>query len=228
MNNLVLSIFPGIDLLGKAFEQEGYIVLRGPDILWGGDIRRFRPPLGIFQGIIGGPPCQAHTVMRRMSKSKAENLVGEFLRVVEEAKPRWAVMENVRGVLREELMPNDWAILRLRDWDCGGYTHRTRYFWIWPSTLILAPPKRPGKPQYSVLAYSWKNHEFKNADVKAGKRFRGHSKLPLARAAELMGYSELLPVLKPLGDRYAIMLLGNGVPKAMGEYIAKEIRRSFG
>jgi hypothetical protein len=27
-----------------AFEQEGFTVVRGPDVLWGGDIRRFHPP----------------------------------------------------------------------------------------------------------------------------------------------------------------------------------------
>jgi len=33
MNRLVLSIFPGIDILGKGFEEEGYCVVRGPDRL---------------------------------------------------------------------------------------------------------------------------------------------------------------------------------------------------
>ena len=53
-NGLVLSIFPGIDLFGRAFEEKGYCVVRGPDILWGGDIRTFHPPPGVFEGVIGG------------------------------------------------------------------------------------------------------------------------------------------------------------------------------
>jgi DNA (cytosine-5)-methyltransferase 1 len=40
---LVLSLFPGIGLLDMAFEEEGFCVVRGPDLLWGGDIRSFRP-----------------------------------------------------------------------------------------------------------------------------------------------------------------------------------------
>lgn len=52
-SNLVLSIFPGIDLLGRAFEEEGFCVVRGPDKLWGGDIRTFHPPAGVFGGVIG-------------------------------------------------------------------------------------------------------------------------------------------------------------------------------
>ncbi len=31
---LVLSLFPGIGLLDRAFELEGFTVVRGPDVLW--------------------------------------------------------------------------------------------------------------------------------------------------------------------------------------------------
>jgi hypothetical protein len=48
MNDLVLSLFPGIDLLGRGFEAENFCVVRGPDILWGGDIRSFHVPAGRF------------------------------------------------------------------------------------------------------------------------------------------------------------------------------------
>jgi DNA (cytosine-5)-methyltransferase 1 len=55
---LVLSLFPGIGLLDMAFEEAGFCVVRGPDVLFGGDIRRFHPLPGRFDGVIGGPPCQ--------------------------------------------------------------------------------------------------------------------------------------------------------------------------
>ena len=51
---LILSLFPGIDLLGRGFEAESFAVVRGPDLLWGGDIRSFHVPPGRFDGIIGG------------------------------------------------------------------------------------------------------------------------------------------------------------------------------
>lgn len=214
---LVLSVFPGIDLLGRAFELEGFTLLRGPDILWGGDIHNFHPPGGVFTGVIGGPPCKSHSTTRTLSHTTDPDLIPEFLRVVEEAKPKWAVMENVRGVLTKGLMPSTWSVVRLRDWDCGGFTFRVRYFWIWPATLILEPPKRPGKPEYSVLASSWKNHN--------GTRvFRGISHLSVEQAASLMGFPELTDTLKPLGAHYAIQLLGNGVPKVMGTFIASAIK----
>lgn len=64
---LVLSIFPGIDLLGRAFELEGgFCLVRGPDPLWGGDIRSFHPPAGKFDGVIGGPPCQEFSPLSRL------------------------------------------------------------------------------------------------------------------------------------------------------------------
>ena len=99
MKDLILSIFPGIDVLGRAFEEQGYCVVRGPDKLWGGDIRTFHPPAGIFDGIIGGPPCQEFSILRRPNphkKAKWGNLIPEFERVVSEAQPEWFAMENVR------------------------------------------------------------------------------------------------------------------------------------
>ena len=48
MGSLVLALFPGIGLLDRVFEGEGFCVVRGPDVLWGGDIRRFHPSAGVF------------------------------------------------------------------------------------------------------------------------------------------------------------------------------------
>ena len=39
----VLSLFPGVGLLDRGFEDAGFCVLRGPDKIWGGDIRKFFP-----------------------------------------------------------------------------------------------------------------------------------------------------------------------------------------
>lgn len=97
---LVLSLFPGIGLLDMAFELEGFCVVRGPDVLWGGDVRRFHPPAGKFDGVIGGPPCQmfsslAHLVRANGHEPKFGNLIPEFERCIVEACPAWFVMENV-------------------------------------------------------------------------------------------------------------------------------------
>ena len=99
MNELVLSVFPGIDLLGRAFEESGYCIVRGPDLVWGGDIRTFHPPAGVFEGVIGGPPCPEFSPLRYLIAangyaSKHGNLIPEFERVVAEAQPDWFLMEE--------------------------------------------------------------------------------------------------------------------------------------
>jgi len=97
---LVLSLFPGGGLLDYAFEAEGFCVVRGPDPLWGGDIRRFHPPPGRFDGIIGGDPCQSHSALANLVRAKGlepsfPDMTPEYQRVVEEARPAWFLRENV-------------------------------------------------------------------------------------------------------------------------------------
>lgn len=101
-DGLVLSLFPGIGLLDMAFEEAGFCVVRGPDVIWGGDVHRFHAPAGKFTGVIGGPPCQpfsqlVHMVRANGYETKHENLIPEYERIVGEAQPDWFIMEEVRG-----------------------------------------------------------------------------------------------------------------------------------
>lgn len=99
MSPLVLSLFPGIGLLDQAFEECGFCVVRGPDLLWGGGIKKFHPPRGRFDGIIGGSPCQRFSrlaaLVRHNGHQLGENMIPEFERVVAEASPDWYLHENV-------------------------------------------------------------------------------------------------------------------------------------
>src|SRR4051812_17909323 len=96
---LLLSVFPGADLLGRGFEAEGYCVVRGPDLVWGGNIRRFHPPSGHFEGIIGGSPCPDFSSLLRTEPSgEGLEMLNEYVRVVDEAQPKWWLHENVPGV----------------------------------------------------------------------------------------------------------------------------------
>lgn len=186
-------------------------------------------PPGIFCGIIGGPPCQwASSAMglngRNGIKNKPLDLIPEFVRIVNEAAPSWVIMENVMAAKKSAAIPKEGVPTKLVDWDCGGMTMRRRYFWVWPDRLILMPSKRPGKGEYTVLATSWKTRsgfrdKFKT--IKNGYRRGMHEYITTKKAAELQGFPELLPMLEDLPRRYAVPLLGNGVPKAMGLYIAR-------
>ncbi len=98
--SLVLSLFPGIGMLDRGFELEGFTVVRGPDVIWGGDIRTFHPPPGVFDGIIGGDPCQSHSSLANLVRAKGlkpsfPDMTPEYQRVVEEARPAWFLRENV-------------------------------------------------------------------------------------------------------------------------------------
>jgi DNA (cytosine-5)-methyltransferase 1 len=92
---LILSIFPGIDLLGLGFEEHGFCVVRGPDLITGGDIRDFRPPHGIFSGVIGGSPCQDFSKLNRNPGSYGSEMLDEYCRIVVDTKPEWFLFENV-------------------------------------------------------------------------------------------------------------------------------------
>lgn len=141
MVDLVLSIFPGLDLFGMAFEGEGWCVVSGPDVCWGRDVRTFHPPAGVFDGIIGGDPCQSHSTLANLVRAKGleprfGDLTPEFQRVVEEAQPRWFLRENVRAA--PDIAPEGYAVhsfLLCNSWlDSGnGFGEeqiRQRRFWF--------------------------------------------------------------------------------------------------
>ena len=97
---VILSLFPGADLLGMGYEHSGFCVLRGPDLIFGRDVRHFSGEglRGKVSGIIAGVPCQffsnATKVKNRINHS---DLWPEFWRIVGEVQPDWVQAENVKG-----------------------------------------------------------------------------------------------------------------------------------
>ena len=131
MKGVALSIFPGIDLLGRAFEEAGWCVVRGPDVIWGGDIHSFHPPAGVFDGIIGGDPCQSHSALVHLvrhngNEPKFPDMSPEFQRVIEEAQPRWWVRENVPAAPKIAPAGYDVWSMQLVDYHVGGSQPRQR------------------------------------------------------------------------------------------------------
>ena len=110
---LILSVFPGLDLLGQAFDRQGYCVVRGPDLVWGGDVRTFHVPPHHFHGVIGGSPCQDFSKLRRTPPTgEGLELLAHFARIVEECQPAWALLENVPTV-PDVTLPG-WSHQRIR------------------------------------------------------------------------------------------------------------------
>lgn len=55
---------------------------------------------GKIDGIIGGPPCQGFSsIGKRDIDDPRRSLLGHFFRLVDEVRPKFFVMENVKGIL---------------------------------------------------------------------------------------------------------------------------------
>lgn len=252
---LVLSLFPGIGLLDMAFELEGFTVVRGPDVLWGGDILTFHPPPNRFDGVIGGPPCQAFSRMAHMVRQnglepKFGNLIPEFERCVLEASPQWFLMENVPDA------PVPFG-------RCGGGPDPSL---PWVHTFVLNNRQcvdEEGKPATQNRARRWtfgmwgsyrplmvdvvtfENPVFERAalggsDTReipiklggSGKRkttlpFNAKSRLSLAGLCKKQGLPEDFAKHFPFRTDAACKAVGNGVPLPMGRAIAKAVKESI-
>jgi DNA (cytosine-5)-methyltransferase 1 len=229
MMPLVLSLFPGIGLLDMAFEEEGFCVVRGPDVLWGGDIRRFHPMAGKFDGVIGGPPCQIHSNASAICGTNAVDLIPEFIRCVDEAKPAWLVMENVPQALDHPDIPQSWNPVILNDHDCGGETARTRAFWMWP--MMMLSPGRVGRaPSKSVMASTWKRGKSGSQYVSDKGFLPGD--LAIEEYGRLQGCQPLAEQLRDHPSKpsrsFIVHVLGNGVPLSMGRYVARAVKAAIG
>lgn len=130
MNGFVLSLFPGVGLMDRGFEAEGFCVVRGPDLLWGGDIRSFHVPLGKFDGIIGGPPCQDFSYLNNLWKADSYGrlMLAEAKRVIQEAGPKWFLIENVPRVPLIEVEGYHIQRFKLDAHWFGGDQRRKRVF----------------------------------------------------------------------------------------------------
>lgn len=98
-----------------------------------------RPWRGIVDVVSGGDPCQANSNAFRHGR-EAESLGGEFLRIVEEARPQYVVRENPRTVRANAPWPADrfaagleaigyrTVIVEVRACCAGGDHRRARLF----------------------------------------------------------------------------------------------------
>jgi DNA (cytosine-5)-methyltransferase 1 len=249
---LVLSLFPGIGLLDHAFELEGFCVVRGPDVLWGGDVRRFHPPTGRFDGVIGGPPCQIFSALRHLNPlagQKHGNLIPEFERVIEETAPAWFLMENVpdapvpqvRGYwpARSTKLNNRWL---------GEAQDRTRRFSfgtrfdVTPHglTLDVSPDfvvfecqeyrQAVTSDARAVPVAIGGSGRVKRTYTEDGKR-HGTAQGARASIGEMLRHQGLPETYlddAPFSETGKRKVIGNGVPIPMGRAIARAVRRALG
>lgn len=203
---MLLSLFPGIDLFGQAFEAEGFNVVRGPDAILGGDIRNFHSEPGIFEGLLITPPCQPWSKLSRNPDiDYGLEMLAEAKRIVDESQPDWWIMENVAGV---------------PDFIVEGYTHqRFDIDQAWYSNTS----------RLRHIQFGSKNGIY--LDVPRGKK--GQVDHGCALASDGRTFREL-KALQGLPDEFDLedftvagkkKVVGNGVPFVLGRVLAKEVKR---
>lgn len=210
MGELVLSIFPGIDLLGRGFEELGFCVVRGPDRFWGGDIRNFHPPIGVFDGIIGGSPCQDFSRARRTPPTgEGREMLQEFARVVLDARPAWFLLENVPTV--PDVTVPGFFIQRfdLDARECGMRQRRLRHFQFGSrdgSIMVCDRSVTRGPDEEIALASEWN---------KKGRR-------DWSLFCKVQGLDSPLD-LRMLTIKGRYTAVGNGVPLPMARVLAAAV-----
>ncbi len=203
---LVVSLFPNIGLLDMAFEEAGFCVVRGPDLIFGGDIRRFNPPPNKFGGVIGGPPCQDFSAARRCPPTgNGVAMLKEFIRVVNQAQPDWWLMENVPGVPDIHIDGYNWQRLDVRASDFGLTQRRLRHIQFGSRhNMVLVLERNESTPET-------------DSAVMASDR-----DTPFSKMCALQGLPPDfdLPSFTVAGKRRAV---GNGVPLPMGRALATAV-----
>lgn len=232
MMQLVLSLFPGIGLLDMAFELEGFCVVRGPDVLWGGDVRKFHPPAGKFDGVIGGPPCQAFSTaapLRR--KAVPVNLIPEFERCVDEARPDWFLMENTRRAplpcvagyeVAAYLVQNRWfgaSQSRVRRFSFGCCGERL--------PLHIEPSLTRSRVTHRTVLASDGKRNGRGINLPDRRNSISGQQFTFAEACELQGLPRDFIAESPFTKQGKYHVVGNGVPLPMGRAIAKAVREAI-
>lgn len=152
----VLDLFSGIGGFSLGFERAGFktiafcesdprcvLVLRDhwPHVPVFRDIGELHPEPGFIDVVCGGFPCQPFSTAARGRHPK-KDLWPQFIRVVNESRPRWVVAENVSGIGAS-------GTERVcRDLESAGYA-------VWPFNLDASLPQRQrGRQRIFWIAHS--------------------------------------------------------------------------
>lgn len=216
----VLSLCCGMGLLDRAFLDAGFEVVAGCEIdpdqrLLYKQLCRGEPlchdiadlPALVrgqtFDGVIGGPPCQALTKLRAMRTPKFADLSSAVSRVLDEACWRWWLFENVRPLAIEGAKS---VMLDAMHFACP-HQSRQRHFTFSPN--LTPPPKKYQGTVDTLMAYP----------VVAGRIYGPK------RGAVLQGYPKAADLAAPCAVKQKG--LANAVHYAVGSAWAQQIRASL-
>jgi DNA (cytosine-5)-methyltransferase 1 len=203
---LVASLFPGIDILGRGFRDAGFAVLQGPDLIFGTCIEGFALPAGHIDGVIAGPPCQNYSDANRdRDQIEGDRLLLELLRTIDGARPAWFLVENVRRVPDLVVAPYQVQRIPLMDWEFGGRQLRLRHIQFGSLDRSIIRPLRTQARRPVTLS--------RTVLCKPG----GPGDRPVRRAA-LQGLQDLS--LQAFRSGVARRLVGNAVPYHVASALA--------
>ena len=211
---LVISLFPGIGLLDRSFQEAGFCVVQVADKITGGDVRGFAGRTG-FDGLIAGPPCQGFSCGnefrgndRHPSVINSRDMLCETIRIISECSPEWFLVENVPAVPDVRVKGYHVQRLPLTDIECGGRQRRLRHFQF---------GSRSGQVLHPQTCAA--GGEFKGCDTVTTKA-AGNVSYP--QYCRLQGFDPI--ELRGWTRTAKIRAVGNGVPKHMGSVIANAVK----
>lgn len=206
-NKLLLSLFPGIDVLGLGFERNGFCVVKGPDKMLGGDNRNFHPPSGVFAGVIGGPPCQDFSKLNRSPSTYSLEMLNDYIRTVQEASPEFFLFENVACA------PD----FKIDGYTCQRFALDLAWFSEFSRLRYFVFGSKSGKLLNPMIG--------KRGDVLGGC-VTGKDERSFQSMCEIQGLpSDFdLPLFTLTGKKQVI---ANAVPLPMAEYVAGIIKRDI-
>jgi len=221
------------------FEEAGFCVVRGPDVLWGGDIRKFRPTPGRFDGVIGGPPCQAFSRLAHMVRQKGYqprfgNLIPEFERCVAESACRWFLMENVPDAPVPDVVGYGVHTFLLNNRQLGERQNRVRrwsFGWRGERRVLQVRTETFANPvfEYAATGGSRAVPIKLNQDGKPKRSkslpWNAKSSRAFRDLCEAQGLPEDFD-LPPFTVAAKCQAVGNGVPLAMGRAIAEAVKEA--
>ena len=219
MNELVLSLFPGVGLLDRAFEDTGFCVVRGPDLIVGGDVRRFHGVPNRFSGIIAGPPCPGFSVANAYrfdddhpSVINSREMLQHTCRIIHRCQPSWFLIENVPCVPDVRIAGYSVQRIPITDLECGGVQLRSRHVQFGSQRGLIIRPKRvndltrnrrKGRPAKAVTTKTDRWSDFPDLCRRQG----------LDEPLELSGWYRTA--------KYKAV--GNGVPLRIGRVLAAAV-----
>lgn len=221
-SQLVLSLFPGIDLFGRAFAAAGFVVVRGPDLITGDDIRDFAGVRGRFDGIIAGPPCQGFSSANRFRNDPGHKsvrysmeMLGEFRRAVLESEPVWWALENVPAV--PDVCIAGYRVQRvpISDTEAGGAQIRTRHIQFGHRDGFII---RPDRKNDAV------NRRAKSGPVPVATTTKPVSKWQtFSSHCRKQGIDPSTLKLPGFTKEAKFRAIGNGVPLSIGRAVAAAV-----